>query len=127
GCRVQGSAGPGGGEQSSAGVGVPSRYERRPQCRCRARNADYISDGAGVGARFWPLGPLSATKSGVHVIGVADHDVRYWHKADIAATHTNVRFWGNSGHWGWRLGEPRNVWKNPRKIRRSATNKIRDL
>jgi hypothetical protein len=24
----------------------------------------------------------------------APRNVRFWHKADIAATHSNVRFWG---------------------------------
>jgi len=29
----------------------------------------------------------------------ADADVGYWHKADMLNALTNVRFWGQSGHW----------------------------
>ena len=58
----------GGSERSRAGVGLPSRCERSPRHCCRARHADYISDGAGVDARLWRLDPLSPTKSGLHVM-----------------------------------------------------------
>ena len=34
----------------------------------RARHADYITDGAGVDARFRRLAPVSPTKSGFYVI-----------------------------------------------------------
>jgi len=29
----------------------------------------------------------------------AAHYDRYWHLADIPNTPSNVRYWGNSGHW----------------------------
>jgi hypothetical protein len=63
-----GSARPGGSERRRAGIGVPARRERGPRHCRRARDADYISNGAGVDARFRRLDPVSPTKSGFHVI-----------------------------------------------------------
>jgi len=31
--------------------------------------------------------------------GKYDYDVGFWHLADIHEQTTNVRFWGQSGHW----------------------------
>jgi len=48
-----------------------------------------------------PLAPWigAVSKACAFAPGEAVGDVRFWHKADIAAMLGDVRFWGQSGHW----------------------------
>jgi hypothetical protein len=54
--------------------------------------------------RFWHKANATIVGEMSAFAGKADSashnlDVRYWHKADMAMPLSDVRFWGQSGHW----------------------------